>query len=189
MHELQVAALFGAVACRLESVVGGLSSVVAPAVAGVALLTHSDIIGSFRGKVGDEDDALKAAPTTAHKPLTLFFDCGLGPVLPLDKPGGYSSEIPLTGLMMESQLPLRFQDVALLAAASEGAEKAPVNGAGSVFVTALINALGRPGLTLDDLSELVRAEVESLTGGAQTPLLVASRKAERRVFVKRVEPG
>jgi len=29
---------------------------------------------------------------------------------------------------MNSQLPLRFQDVALLAAASEGAEKAPANG-------------------------------------------------------------
>ena len=188
LHELQVAALFDAGACSDLPAAATAAASQRAAVEGVALLTHSDVIASFRSKE-EEDTAQKAAQVLVVKPLTMFFDCGLAPVLALDKPGGYSSEIPLNNLPFESQLPPRFQDVALLAAASEGAEKAPApaNGAGSVFVTALINALGRPGLTLDDLSELVLAEVETLSGGAQSPLLVASRKAERRVFVKRAD--
>jgi len=54
----------------------------------------------------------------------------------------------------------------------------------SPFEIALANALARPGLMLAELAELVRQEVEDMTGGGQTPMLLSPPVQKRNVWVE-----
>lgn len=54
----------------------------------------------------------------------------------------------------------------------------------SPFEIALANALARPGLMLDELAELVRREVEDMTGGGQTPMLLSPPAQRRNIWVE-----
>ena len=55
----------------------------------------------------------------------------------------------------------------------------------SPFQIALTNAFLRPGLTLGEFGDFVRNAVEQMTEGMQTPLLIASLKSRKDVWVSR----
>ena len=76
-------------------------------------------------------------------------------------------------------------DVAALFATSFGAVSADVveGFRHSPFSSALANGLGRPGLALRDFAAVVRDEVEDMSDGRQSPILVGPREVTRAAFV------
>lgn len=54
----------------------------------------------------------------------------------------------------------------------------------SPFEIALANALARPGMMLDELADLVRQEVQDMTGAAQTPMLISPPAQRRNIWVE-----
>ena len=177
MKDVQAAALFESGAC--QAIASGKKQG-----SGLSVLTHSDVVEAFRPSPDPQE---KARSAIQIRPLTMIFDCGLERDPDLAMNGGYSTAIRLNDLPAEFMLEERYHDIALLAATQPGRAKPAATDRieTSPMVTALINALGRPGLSLLDLSELVIAEVETLTDGEQKPLLVASPKSARRPFVGR----
>lgn len=158
------------------------------AVGGLEMFSHSDIVEAFRPEPEGPSGPDKAGPAPADAiPLTMFFDCGLERDEELASINQYSSQVPLNDLPNEFMLEDRFHDIALISSTRPGSGKpvATEREAASPFVTALINALGRPGLTMLQLSELIENEVDTLTEGEQAPVLVASPKASNRPFVRR----
>ena len=158
------------------------------AIGGLEMFSHSDIVEAFRPQPEGPGGVGKAAPAPAATvPLTLFFDCGLERDEVLASVNSYSSQVPLNDVPNEFMLEDRFHDIALISSTRPGRGKPATTerDAASPFVTALINALGRPGLTMLQLSDLIESEVETLTAGEQAPVLVASPKAANRPFVRR----
>lgn len=192
----QVTAIIETINC--EDIIGSKASGIA-----AELITHSDIIARLRPEQqaksapvavetpADDNTPLPAAPTAraVPRPLTLIYDCGLaiGNAPPFS--GVLNADVGVNDLPDGYMLPARYQDIAILAASSLGQAKQPLAGrvGGSLFVSALINALAKPELPLVDLARLVRDEVELATGNAQSPELIASRQTERRMFTKRRE--
>ena len=156
---------------------------------GLEMFSHSDVIEAFRPAPEARVSGEKGAPPPADlpAPLTLIYDCGLERETTPASVNNYSDEVPLGDLPNEFLLDERFHDIALITSTSPGRAKPSTSDrdAASPFVTALINALGRPGLTLSQLTELVAGEVDVLTDGAQAPYLVASLKTSRRPLVQR----
>ncbi|MFL5298293.1 MAG: caspase domain-containing protein [Phenylobacterium sp.] len=83
----------------------------------------------------------------------------------------------------------RTQTVGNTAVLFAGAFDAPFDVSGrrgrSAFATAVANALGHPGLTVRQLADLVKREVEDITKGAQSPYLVGVQSAIDRPLVRR----
>lgn len=78
-------------------------------------------------------------------------------------------------------------DVAILYACNfhQGAADVHPGAVNSPFQIALTNAFMRPGLTLAEIGDFVRNAVEQMTEGMQTPLLIASLRARKSIWVTR----
>ena len=151
------------------------------------LVSHSDLVNAFRQGISD-GPGTEGGP----RPLSLFLDIGMAEAGPALGPSPVATNVPFGDLHLDYKLQPHFKQVALLLATGydeikkEGFETLD----SSPFVAALINALKRPGIPLQDFARVIEDEVRNLTDNAQSPRLFASRDAERRVLVRaRARPG
>ena len=144
-----------------------------------SLVSHSDVIKAFRPE-SLMDDGRKPAP------LSLFLDIGLEREPLALSTGPHDAELPLSDLPNDFLTKPRFHDVSLLAATefSQGKQADAKAQASSPFVTALVNALGRPGIRMVEVARLMQQEVLNLTDNAQSPRLFATRDAGSRIMVE-----
>ena len=153
-----------------------------------ALVSHSDVVKAFAQGRAERAEApatrgIAIGPArleTARSPMFLFFDACLDDLGFKEKTGDFARTASLKSIQ-DGQLP----GVAVLAASSfyQSAADAADGKTSSPFTIALLNALGVPGLSIAQLAEKVRSEVETLTQRAQTPRLFAGEEMDGAVFV------
>ena len=152
------------------------------------LLSQADIIQALRA--GEREHkaaaATRGAVTVAvgEKPFYFFFDACLDDHAASMTSLKFAREPSLDSL----QNYLTDDNVAVLTASSffQYAADAAEGTSSSPFTIGLLNALAMPGLTIAQLAQRVRSEVEALTMRAQTPQLFASGAIENSVFVNLV---
>lgn len=153
------------------------------------LVSHSDVVAAFwQGRAArvagpaTRGFALRPAQLSApSNPIFLFFDACLEDLGPTVK----AHEFAKTASLKEVQ-DGQMAGVAVLAASSfyQGAMDAAEGKTSSPFAIAFLNAIGVPGLSITQLAQRVRDEVETLTRRAQTPRLFAGEEMDGAVFVK-----
>ena len=159
----------------------------------IEIVTHSDIIAAFRNGAflaDEEETGVKGSPSKRQTPLVLFFDSVLvnGFEFQNDKvavsPSLYDLQPGIDG-------PIDVDTDAVITAASyfQPVFDMAEGQSSSAMTIAMLNALGHPGLTLGQLADRVRAEVESLTDRIQIPRFFGSRAMEDLVYVSPSENG
>jgi len=127
----------------------------------------------------------------ATKPVLMALDNGLPQYdmaeEALDLTRAPSPEEVLSRYFADSRRPggLCFGDVAMVYSSNffQVAQDMLEGAINSPFEIALANALCRPGLTMAELVELVRAEVVNMTAGSQTPIYIGPRAPLDHVWV------
>lgn len=155
---------------------------IAAALTRVGDTTEASVSGSTRGLkyVARKRHDQLTMDQTEQVPIMMFFDACLDQ-LEIDIPGPKNPS--LLKLLNKSA----FGHVGFLSAAGyfQLAYDAAPGESSSPFAIALSNAFARPDLNIRQYSQQIRAEVEALTGGRQTPRLFLGNKIKNLVPVIR----
>lgn len=152
---------------------------------GLDLLSATELVAALRDPAGDTGTQPsrrgigRAAMTSWGKDTFVFIDTCLDDIGIPAPPGGG------TGSILDAVRGGDIDGLAFMFAASpmQNALDAAPGKQSSAFAIGICNALGQPGMTLDQFADSVRSEVEVLTDRFQTPLLLASHATRGKVVV------